>query len=56
MHHRRVHWSIQEPHNMPEVTAVAFLRACGHDVRDDDFNITGIAVGAEGGGGPSICR
>lgn len=49
MHRRRVLWAIQGPHNMPEGAAVAFLRECGHEVRDEDLNIIRIVVGAEEG-------
>ena len=46
---RNVLWAIQGPHNMPEGDAVAFLRSCGHDVRDEDHNLIRIMVGAENG-------
>ena len=49
LHRRRVLWAIEGPHNMPEGAAVAFLRECGHDVRDEDFNIIRVVVGAKDG-------
>ena len=49
MHRRRVLWAVQGPHNMPEGAAVAFLRECGHDVRDEDLNVIRIVVGAKDG-------
>ena len=49
MHRRRVLWAVQGPHNMPEGAAVAFLRECGHNVRDEDLNIIRIVLGAKDG-------
>lgn len=46
---KMVFWAIQGPHNMPEGAAVAFLRECGHDVRDEDHNIIRIVIGAKDG-------
>lgn len=46
---RVVAWAIQGPHDMPEGAAAAFLRSCGHDVRDEDHNLIRIMVGAEDG-------
>lgn len=48
-HQKAVFWAIQGPHNMPEGAAVAFLRECGHDVRDEDHNIIRIVIGAKDG-------
>jgi len=46
---KAVTWTIEGPHNLPDGGAVAFLWDCGHDVRDEDFNIIRVIVGAEDG-------
>lgn len=46
---KMVSWAIQGPVGLPEADAVAFLRECGHDVRDEDFNLIRIVIGAEDG-------
>lgn len=48
-HQKAVFWAIQGPHNLPHDAAVAFLRECGHDVRDEDRNYIRVMVGAEDG-------
>lgn len=40
---------IQGPQGMPCGDAVAFLRACGHEIRDQDLNIIRCVIGAEDG-------
>ncbi|MCJ2036427.1 hypothetical protein [Methylobacterium sp. J-068] len=40
---------IEAPASTSGVEAVAFLRACGHEVRDEDLNIIRHVIGAENG-------
>ena len=40
---------IEGPADMPEGASIAFLRSCGHDVRDEDLNIVRVLIGAEDG-------
>ena len=40
---------MEGPAGLPHEDAVAFLRLSGHEVRDEDFNIIRIAIGAENG-------
>ena len=43
--HRTVrHFAIEGPRDLPRDAAVAFLRECGHDIRDEDLNIIRIMV------------
>jgi hypothetical protein len=48
--HRKVRrFAIEGPKGLPVEAAEAFLRECGHDLRDEDHNIIRIIVGAENG-------
>ncbi|TXM96797.1 hypothetical protein FV242_33030 [Methylobacterium sp. WL64] len=40
-------WAIEGPKDLPEGAAAAFLRECGHDLRDEDHNIIRIMVAAD---------
>jgi hypothetical protein len=40
---------IEAPASTSGVEAVDFLRTCGHEVREDDFNIIRHVIGAENG-------
>ncbi|MEA1832570.1 hypothetical protein U8607_10805 [Methylobacterium durans] len=40
-------FTLQGPNGLSEADAVAFLRECGHEVRDEDFNIIRTLVGAD---------
>lgn len=42
-------FAIEGPGDMPEGASIAFLRSCGHDVRDEDLNIVRVFIGAEDG-------
>lgn len=46
--HRKVRlFAIEGPANLPEGASIAFLRECGHDIRDEDLNIVRIMVAAD---------
>ena len=40
---------MEGPAGLPPEDAVAFLRSCGHEVRDEDFNIIRVVTDAENG-------
>lgn len=42
-------FSIEGPNGLPRDEAIVFLRECGHDVRDEDFNIIRVVIGAKDG-------
>ena len=43
-HRKVVLWAIEGPKDLPEGASIAFLRECGHDVRDQDLNIVRFMV------------
>ncbi|MGE8128952.1 hypothetical protein ACQKQD_18425 [Methylobacterium sp. NPDC080182] len=43
--HRTVRrFAIEGPKNLPEGAAEAFLRECGHDLKDEDLNIIRVVI------------
>ncbi|MCJ2137287.1 hypothetical protein MKK69_25120 [Methylobacterium sp. J-026] len=43
-HRTQRHFAIEGPKDLPRDAAVAFLRECGHDIRDDEGAIIRIMV------------
>lgn len=46
-HRKVVLWAIEGPKDLPEGASIAFLRQCGHDVRDEDLNIIRVMIAAD---------
>ncbi|QEE37610.1 MULTISPECIES: hypothetical protein [unclassified Methylobacterium] len=48
LRHRKVRqFAIEGPKGLPPGAAEAFLRECGHDLKDEDHNIVRIMVAAD---------
>lgn len=40
---------IEGPAVLPEEASIAFLRACGHNIRDEDLNVVRLVISADPG-------